>query len=471
MTAALIPGATIDQIEAARAACLAKFAEARQLVCEAHDLAAVAAPIGCYDLPDLARRDGRSARDPEAFNDEVRRALDRDIWSYLLRVTQLETLMDQTAKDEFHRQVENDPPPATAANCRATVERLIAESADIFKRGIATAFSKLDRRFRSHDGFKLGSRVVLTYFQDNFAIVSRTREDTLMDIERTFAVLEGKPQPERSGGILGALVLARPRGFTAQAYEATSRYFRVRVFKNGNAHVWFTRDDLLARVNLLLAEYYGAALGAGVDAASGATQAEHSAQPNRTPARNFGFFPTPAAVAARAFEAAGIGMPQTWSGTYPRLNILEPSAGRGDLAKPLTAAGHKVTCVEIQAAFAAELGGQGHARTVRGDVFDMTPADLGQFDRIVMNPPFDGQRDIDHVNHAVQFLAPGGVLVAIMSASVEFRENHKAVAFRQRIERMRGRIIDLPDGAFRESGTMVNTVLVTLRAAERKAPS
>jgi predicted RNA methylase len=464
MTATLIPSATIDQIEAARVACLSKFAQARQLVNEAHRLAAVAAPIGRYDLPDLARLDARAARGLDAFNEEVRRALDRDIWMYLLRVTQLETLMDQTAKAEFHRQVENDPPPATAANCRATVERLIAESGDIFKRGIATAFSKLDRRFRSHDGFKLGSRVVLTYFQDNFGIASRTREDTLIDIERTFAVLEAKPQPERSGGILGALELARPRGLTAQAYEATSPYFRVRVFKNGNAHVWFTRDDLLARVNLLLAEYYGAALGAGADAVRGAARAAYSAEPNRTPARDFGFFPTPAAVAARAFEAASIGMPQTWSGTYPRLSILEPSAGRGDLAKPLTAAGHKVTCVEIQAALAAELSGQGHARTVRGDFFDMTPADLGQFDRIVMNPPFDGRRDIDHVNHALQFLAPGGVLVAIMSAGVEFRENHKAVVFREMIERMGGRIIDLPDGSFRESGTMVNTILVTLRA-------
>jgi predicted RNA methylase len=464
MTAALIPSAMIDQIEAARTACLAKFAQARQLVSQAHELAAVAAPIGRHDLPDLARRDTRAARGLDAFNEEVRRALDRDIWMHLLRVTQLETLMDQTAKAEFHRQVENDPPPATAANCRATVERLIAESGDIFKRGIATAFSKLDRRFRSHDGFKLGSRVVLTYFQDTFGIVSRTRENTLMDIERTFAVLEGKPQPERSGGIVGALGLAQPRGLRVQAYEATSPYLRVRVFKNGNAHVWFTRDDLLARVNLLLAEYYGAALGAGADAVRGAARAEHSAQPNRTPARNFGFFPTPAAVAARAFEAADVGTPETRSGTYPRLSILDPSAGRGDLAKPLTAAGHKVTCVEIQAALSNELGGQGHARTVHGDFFDMTLTDLGQFDRIVMNPPFDGRRDIDHVNHAVQFLAPGGVLVAIMSASVEFRETPKAIVFRQMIERMGGRIIDLPDGSFRESGTMVNTVLVTLRA-------
>jgi predicted RNA methylase len=162
-------------------------------------------------------------------------------------------------------------------------------------------------------------------------------------------------------------------------------------------------------------------------------------------------------------------MPQTWSGTYPRLTILEPSAGKGDLASPLTAAGHKVTCVEIQAALAAELDQQGHARVVRGDFFDMTPADLGQFDRVVMNPPFDAQRDIDHVNHAVQLLAPGGVLVAIMSAGVEFRENRKAVVFREMIAGLRGRIIDLPPGSFRASGTLVNTVLVTLRAAEPKA--
>ena len=32
----------------------------------------------------------------------------------------------------------------------------------------------------------------------------------------------------------------------------------MRGFRNGNAHVWFKRDDLVDRVNQLIGEYYGA---------------------------------------------------------------------------------------------------------------------------------------------------------------------------------------------------------------------
>jgi 16S rRNA G1207 methylase RsmC len=43
---------------------------------------------------------------------------------------------------------------------------------------------------------------------------------------------------------------------------------------------------------------------------------------------------------------------------------------------------------------------------------------LGQFDRIVMNPPFDHDTDIDHIRHAYRMLKPGGRLVAICANGV-----------------------------------------------------
>jgi 16S rRNA G1207 methylase RsmC len=35
-----------------------------------------------------------------------------------------------------------------------------------------------------------------------------------------------------------------------------------------------------------------------------------------------------------------------------------------------------------------------------------------------MNPPFARQADIHHVNHALKFLKPDGLLVSVMSAGV-----------------------------------------------------
>lgn len=65
-------------------------------------------------------------------------------------------------------------------------------------------------------------------------------------------------------------------------------YFRVRIFKNGNLHIWFERDDLLQSVNLLLAEYYGEAIGDGYET----TKAEAAPAYHITPAKNFGAFMT-----------------------------------------------------------------------------------------------------------------------------------------------------------------------------------
>jgi predicted RNA methylase len=460
---ALIERATIDQIAAARVQCLDLYAQAFDLVAAAGRAADTAAPSQRANLPHLQRPD-RSRYSPGPLADfltETRQDLDRAIWSHLIRATQFDRLMDKAAKDEFSRTLERDPPEATAENCRAMFDQLAADSGQIFRRGVANAFSGLDRRFRSHDGFKIGDRIVLTWFADGDGYVSHGgRRDTLQDVERAFYVLDGKAPPDGGGGILAQLALAKPPGFRAAAYEAQTEYLRAKVFKNGNAHIWFLRDDLLERVNLLLADWYGAALGAGCDAADPAP----GTSPGRPPAKNFGFFETPPDLAERVASAAGLWRdPRAQSAP---LRVLEPSAGRGALARAVKAGAPdaSICCVEIQPGHVDHLRGLGLGPVWAGDFLSLSPDGLGKFDRIVMNPPFDGQRDVDHVSHALRFLAPGGRLVAIMSAGAEFRQDAKAQAFRAQVERYKGEFRDLPAGSFASAGTNVNTVLLTLDA-------
>src|SRR3546814_14510544 len=60
-------------------------------------------------------------------------------------------------------------------------------------------------------------------------------------------------------------------------------YFHVRIFGNGNLHLWFERKDLLVEVNKLLAEYYGEVIGDGYDT----TEAAETPDYHMTPAKNF----------------------------------------------------------------------------------------------------------------------------------------------------------------------------------------
>jgi 16S rRNA G1207 methylase RsmC len=114
--------------------------------------------------------------------------------------------------------------------------------------------------------------------------------------------------------------------------------------------------------------------------------------------------------------------------------------------------------VELQACNVEVLKGLGFS-PVQSDFLTHQPKD--EVDRIHINPPFARQADIDHVLHAWSMIKEGGRLVAIMAASVTFRNNAKAVAFRNLVE-CHGRMWDNPDGSFKRVGTQVRTVTVVL---------
>lgn len=182
--------------------------------------------------------------------------------------------------------------------------------------------------------------------------------------------------------------------------------------------------------------------------------------------QDFGFFPTPPELAARVVEECGVAEGHS---------VLEPSAGHGALVEAALKAGAKsVFAVELlpdNAKVLYEKFKHSSASFACGDFLQVSApsecknihdAECVTFDRVVMNPPFAKRADIDHVLHAFEFLRQGGRLVSIMSAGVSFRHDHKTEDFRQFVYEHDGSIEALPEGSFKVSGTMVNTVLVTV---------
>ena len=165
--------------------------------------------------------------------------------------------------------------------------------------------------------------------------------------------------------------------------------------------------------------------------------------------QDFGQFDSPEDVVARVIQLAGI---------EPGMAVLEPSAGIGNIAYAAEAAGGKVTAIEIDPKRCEKLKGTASVNAHHHDFLQQTP--LPHFDRVVMNPPFAKQADIDHVLHAAKCLKSGGRLVAVMSASVMFRENRKTADFRAFVAAHGGTIEKLPDSSFVASGTQVNTCVV-----------
>lgn len=173
--------------------------------------------------------------------------------------------------------------------------------------------------------------------------------------------------------------------------------------------------------------------------------------------QELGIFYTPAALARRAAGMLRL--------HHSGITVLEPSAGMGALAKATSdAAGEDdescswadITCMDIKHEHVVECHRLGFT-SLQADFLKEDPMTFPAFDRIIMNPPFAKQSDALHVLHAMNFLAPGGRLVAIMSAAITFRET----GLYPQLRLMATSIEPLPAGSFKESGTDVNAALVT----------
>lgn len=166
-------------------------------------------------------------------------------------------------------------------------------------------------------------------------------------------------------------------------------------------------------------------------------------------------FPTPADLVQKMIYAAGLHK-------YPALRILEPSAGTGAILRGLepwdTA---EVVAVEVNRQLVERLAAikwPGNVSVCLNDFLSCN-GDLGKFDRILMNPPFENAADVKHILHAISFLKPGGRLVALCANGP--RQNDKLKPLASSWE-------TLPAGTFEESGTNVNAALLVIDApAER----
>jgi hypothetical protein len=99
------------------------------------------------------------------------------------------------------------------------------------------------------------------------------------------------------------------------------------------------------------------------------------------------------------------------------------------------------------------------------DFLTLTPdnAPIGhrcQFERIVMNPPFNKGQDLKHIAHAVtHWLRPGGELVAVM---LPHTNDDISAALGDADDLCSWTTEDIDAGAFKASGTNIRTQLLLL---------
>ena len=469
----LIPRTTVSAIVGARDAALAKMADAVALLEQGHALADEAEETArqaygsaVFHGADHSRSNayGRlfAKLDGPASLEEFRRQIDARTWMNLIALTGIRDLMDRTAKDDLHKDLCGNVPEVTEEAVYSILENLVTDADLIFQRGLARAFSDLDPRFKSHDAFKVGSRIILTGVFDDWGTWNyyNNARATIADIERVFAVLDGNRKPD-----IGALerTISESReggGFNPRQSTCETPYFRIHTFKNGNAHLWMLRDDLVEKVNLTLAAYYGEVL---PDSVPEETPERDLRSKSGALSKDLAFYPTPTKVVREAIRNLGLNA---------QSRVLEPSAGTGNMARVLLESGASVKAVEVHPDRFQALNGLAlehpRLRCLRANFLRTTP--VAEFTHVVMNPPFYGTHWMQHVVHAFDYLAPGGTLVAILPVSAELGHSAKHKKFRAWAKKRGGYgspFRDLPAESFAESGTRVNTVVLTIHKDRR----
>lgn len=189
---------------------------------------------------------------------------------------------------------------------------------------------------------------------------------------------------------------------------------------------------------------------------------------------NSGFYPTPSKLAGKMLSCVD------WKGVF---SILEPSAGKGDLADAVSAFarsyrnGHRISfnendtyidCIERDSDLAALLRGKG-LHVVHDDF--LTFRSFKRYDLCIMNPPFDSGDE--HLLHALSLMERGGQIVCLLNAETirnPYTNRRKVLVQKLREHNAR---IEFIENAFRHAQrpTDVEIALVYVNIPKKEIPS
>lgn len=259
MNTELIKKKTITEKLAHRDRAVELYRKAAELIKEAYDACNRAAPrkfgaASNQELDILNYFGDDSEREIREFAEATRKKIDAAVWRDLLETSGLGEFMDRTARDAFNKQLYENPPVCTVETVTATMMQNAANAGEIFERGVVEAFRKLSKKYRTNKPFKLGEKIILSnamtlygkWLSWNF---HRNAKDDLWDIERAIRIIDKADAVTRGGGIVAEIERASSDG----KLEAENAYFRVKLFKNGNIHVWMKKEEITRELNRIIA--------------------------------------------------------------------------------------------------------------------------------------------------------------------------------------------------------------------------
>lgn len=389
----------------------------------------------------------RGSGRPEPRLDEMERVLLSSAWQAVINGLQVKDRMTESDLSKLKLAMQN-PPEFTLDNIRATFGTYLEDPRFHVLRGVAEAFDDLDPAYKSHSKIKIGVAGL-----PKRIIVSPHHAGKVFDVINALAVLDEKPRLSRE---------ERKRISRCDVTEING--IKVKNYNKGTTHLYFA-PDVLRKINLALAEFYG-------DALANDFSAEEDVRPkaSRAVSKKLQYYPSPRHVVKRIvprsdyFEAGWDG--EKWD--KRTIAILEPSCGCGRILEGVRQKFHHVNLerrhqvtlagIEFDVDRAIEARTKGFP-VLTANFLQVEPS--ADYDFVLMNPPFAGQHWKKHIIHALKFLKTHGQLRAVLPATAWYDDT-----WLQELTDGRVRWEDFPIASFAESGTNVQTGFVKIRMTE-----
>jgi len=411
------------------------------------------------------------------------RSLDAEYWSRAMQLTDVLEYMDAKNRNEWNEQIYKHKTPAfEQASVIDTIRSLLAQRNQFLAERVDGLFRKLSGEHVTNSPAAFGKRMIIDYIMigsNGFHYVNNGIAEYIHDLRCIIAKFSGRDVPKSriTCGDIDRIVTAKQFG---EWHEFDGRSWKIKIFKKGTAHMEI-HPDMAWRLNAILASIYpmaipesfrrkpvkearvkefemlhdlvsfpvieeiragrvnnegtsiyfsdqiGKAAGEVLGRLGGIQNGlkdwlfNYNVEQTLNTLYRMGtlpeqkshqFYGTPESIGYRAVEMAEIDSEHM---------VLEPEAGQGGLADHLPNKA-MVTCVEISSLHCDILRAKGYKNVNCVDFLLWNRSHYKTnvtFDRIVMNPPFSEKRAETHLSHAAGMLNSGGILVAVLPASLK----------------------------------------------------
>ena len=206
--------------------------------------------ISDYNLPDRAT--------------ESLLQCERNAWRYVIDLCGLQSYMTDARQRELHEQLDKGKfPPLTVENVLSTLHGLTSQVDALLTESAKEVFDWLRPSPHSHAGrlktnaqWHVGHKVIVGYAVESawgggYHIRYGT-EPRFRALGNVFSLLDGQGAQKHPETL--ALQLNEGLKTCSSGDSVTTPYLRCKPYKNGNAHLTFTRPDLVDKLNALASD-------------------------------------------------------------------------------------------------------------------------------------------------------------------------------------------------------------------------